>query len=67
MADKISEPVSLLGSRVGHKIAEFRYSLTRIALRREEIQYELSILAENEKATLEAIKSQEQQLVDLGL
>lgn len=67
MADKMTEPKSLLKKRVEHKISEFNFNLTRMALRKEELQYELAVLAENEKATKEAVKSQEQQLKDFEL
>jgi len=63
----IKEPLSLIRKKNEHKIAEFQYALSRISLRREELAYEISILDANEKATKEAIRSQEQQLKDLGL
>jgi hypothetical protein len=67
MGDIKGEPKSLLRSRIQHKIAEFNYNLTRMALRKEEINHELNIINENESATKEAVKSQEQQLKELGL
>lgn len=65
MPDIKGEPKSLLKSRIQSKIAELTFQLARIAQRREEMQYELDILTENEKATKEAITLQNKQLSEL--
>lgn len=63
----IKEPTSLLIKRIENKIAEFRYNLSRMALRQEELRHEMEVISANEQATLEALKSQEMQLKEFNL